>query len=460
MDSPRRPGKLDGVLEFLPCLRRVITQQIHRLTQFAQCVGQNLSTFANRKRQELRTVVFKKSRGLFQNVGATIAFERIPIVLRARRSVECAADVGFRYLRDFADEACAIRRIEHGRGIPCRSPCPTQSGLRGKRLQRLLHRRDHRLALGRIGPDEAGGVLAARQHVGRQRDAGIAQRCFPAECRHGVGNDVIERRFVVGKTIDEGCVRAVLEKAAHEISKQIFVAADRRIDARADAFADVAIEIVQRLTHAVQALIFEIDAARRKRVDCGNRVRVVGRELRIDRILRRQHRPRASDVRCVGRSLACEHRIVDEPLLLPALDLGVPVGSLHQTHRNAPVLTARQIDQPIERRQRALLIALHCKAQPAPAFQRRRFPNSFEEVEHQVVAVGFLGVDGQRQIVRARLFAQRHHDRQQLAHHALALDPFVARMQRREFHRYAWPLEDRLAVFRMRRCYRRERVTV
>ena len=50
----------------------------------------------------------------------------------------------------------------------------------------------------------------------------------------------------------------------------------------------------------------------------------------------------------------------------------------------------------------------------------------------------------------ARLLAQRDHDRQQLAHHALALDPFVARMQRRQLHRDARPLEDRLAVFRMR----------
>ena len=46
-----------------------------------------------------------------------------------------------------------------------------------------------------------------------------------------IGDDVGDRRFVIGEAIDEGGVGAVFEQPAHQVGQQILVAADRRIDA-------------------------------------------------------------------------------------------------------------------------------------------------------------------------------------------------------------------------------------
>ena len=45
---------------------------------------------------------------------------------------------------------------------------------------------------------------------------------------------------------------------------------------------------------------------------------------------------RAGEIGDVGRRLAGEQRIVDQPLLLRPLDLGVPIGALDEPRRDPP----------------------------------------------------------------------------------------------------------------------------
>ena len=94
----------------------------------------------------------------------------------------------------------------------------------------------------------------------------------------------------IGDAVDERGVGAVLEQAPHEVREQRLVRADRRVDAARPAelaFGDAADDLlVERLAHAVQAL--ELVLPGRVRVGAGElvdrreRMRVVGRELRID----------------------------------------------------------------------------------------------------------------------------------------------------------------------------------
>ena len=53
--------------------------------------------------------------------------------------------------------------------------------------------------------------------------------------RDRIGDDLLDRRFLVDDAVDEGGVGAVLEQAPHQIGEQVLVAADRRIDAAGQA---------------------------------------------------------------------------------------------------------------------------------------------------------------------------------------------------------------------------------
>ena len=64
----------------------------------------------------------------------------------------------------------------------------------------------------------------------------------------------------------------------------------------------------------------------------------------------RQQFSRAGDVVQIGHRLAGEHRIAVEAALLRALDLGVPIGALHQPHHHPPVQAARELVDIVDHR--------------------------------------------------------------------------------------------------------------
>ena len=202
--------------------------------------------------------------------------------------------------------------------------------------------------------------------------------------------------------------------------------ADRRVDAagpvelvRADDL------LVQRLAHAVQALelvLAGVKSAPAMCVDGRQRVRVVGGELREDRVGRRQQLAGAGEVGDVGVDLAGEDRIAVQAVDLGALDLAVPVGALDQPHHQPVAAAPRQVDQPVDHERAALLVGLHHEADAVPAGQLRLEAQLLEQVERELQPVGFLGVDVEADVVAAWPAAPAPCSaRQQLGHHALAL---------------------------------------
>ena len=177
----------------------------------------------------------------------------------------------------------------------------------------------------------------------------------------GVGHHLFRRKAGIDDAVDERRVGAILEQAPDEIRQQVFMCADRRIDA-AGVFAPGPAHhaVVQLRAHSMQALEFEpIRIATENFRDMRDGVRIVGRELGIDALAGALEQARAGEIGHVGVRLAREHRIAGEPALLRALDLAVPVRALDQAQRDAPVGLAQPLPQPLERCVGPLLVGLH-----------------------------------------------------------------------------------------------------
>ena len=282
----------------------------------------------------------------------------------------------------------------------------------------------------------------------RQPDRALA-RGEPFDVLHRVGHELLDRDAVVGDAVHERGVRAVLEQPPHQVGEQRLVAAHRRVDAarprqpalrtrRDDA-------LVQRLAHAVQALelvLAGVIVLPRGVVDRGERVRVVGRELRVHRIGRGQELARAGQVRHVGVHLARVDRVALQAVDLGALDLAVPVRPLHEPHHQAPCTAPRQLDQVVEHQRAALLVGLHDEADAVPALQGGLGAQALEQVERDLEPVGLFGVDVQADVVAARQQRQLQQARVQLCERAFELRAAVARVQRRQLDRDARPFVD------------------
>src|SRR6185437_6779964 len=93
------------------------------------------------------------------------------------------------------------------------------------------------------------------------------------------------RRALVDQAIDEGSIGAVFEEPTHEIGEQILMPADRRVDAARELRRTEADDlVVERLAHAVEALEFEIALRPGEVEHRGDRMRIMRRELRKERI--------------------------------------------------------------------------------------------------------------------------------------------------------------------------------
>ena len=158
----------------------------------------------------------------------------------------------------------------------------------------------------------------------------------------------------------------------------------------------------------------------------------MGRELRIERIARGGDARGAREVGHVRIGLARIHGISREALHLRALHLGVPVRALHEAQRDAAMLAARELREPVDHEGRALLVGLHREAEALPAGERGRGEDALEDVERQIEALGLLGIERHADVAAARPSGERLHARHELGEHAGALRELVAGMQRRE----------------------------
>ncbi len=274
-----------------------------------------------------------------------------------------------------------------------------------------------------------------------------------------IGDEILDRHRLIDDAVDERGVGAVFEQASHQIRQQILVAADRCVDAAgyvelvgADDFA------VQVGAHAVQALVFERPPLREV-VDRGDRVRIVGGELRVDVLAAdREHAPGAGQIGHVGVGLARIHRIADQTLLLRALDLGVPVRTLDQPHAPATTGAARGLRQPVDHVGAALLVGLHGQAKPVPAGQRLVGEHGADDFQRQFEPVGLLGVDGHADAAAHGQLRQLEQLGRQLGMYPSALGDLVARVQRRQLDRDRRRVDH--ALERAARAERDDRVLV
>ena len=337
------------------------------------------------------------------------------------------------------------------------------SGWRGEHRRRGVpgRRGDHLLDGahdGLVGKVQPLRVPPVRIEGDRQRDARMRRAAGPARARDGIRNQVGDGHRGIDDPVDERRVGAILEQAPDQVREQRLVRSDRRVDpALPVELAGARHEVVHRFAHAVQALEFELRAAG-QRVDRGDRVRVVGRELRVERVPRLQHRLRAREVGDVRVHLAREHGVVGHAVHLRALDLGVPVRALDEPHHEPPAMAARERDHPVHRRAGALLVRLHDEAESLPPDERRIGRQRGEEVEREFEAVGLLGVDVEADVEVLRELCQFRHPRQEFREHAVALRPDVARMQRRQLDRD--PVPGIHAGARRGRADRADRVRV
>ncbi len=308
--------------------------------------------------------------------------------------------------------------------------------------QAVVHLGEEGIEARRVAEFDAARIPATRLiEVRRQRDLGMACAARPDHRRRTFENRG-HRHVRIGGRIDEGRVRAVLQEPPHQIGEQIAMAADRRIDAARRARRVAQQRLVERLAHAVEPLeLIALDAA--GDLDDGRDGEgIVGRDLRIEPRPRRQQLARAGHVAEVGHGLAGEHGVVGEPALLGALDLGIPVGALDEAHHEPASQRLRRAGHPVDHRRRALLVGLHREAEAVPAGEAGIGQSAGDDVERQFEPVGFLGVDGEVELMGLGGARQLDHPRGQLRHDPHVRYRLVARAERRKLHRYAGTLRQ------------------
>jgi len=191
-----------------------------------------------------------------------------------------------------------------------------------------------------------------------------------------VSHQRFQRHRWVGNPVDKRGVGAVFQQPAYQISQQRFMGADRRVNpARAVQFAVRHLAhhlLIQGFAHAVQALEFilpRIVVIARQMVDRAERMGVMGGELRIDQVRRRQQAAGAGQIGNIGIQLAGVYRIAFQPVHLGALDFAIPVGAFNQPNHQPPLAAARQIDQRVNHQRTAFLISLNHKTDAVPPRQ-------------------------------------------------------------------------------------------
>ncbi len=127
----------------------------------------------------------------------------------------------------------------------------------------------------------------------------------------------------------------------------------------------------------------------------GDRVRIVGGELRPEQAIGVEQPTHARQVRDVGIGLAREHGIARPATLLGTLDFRVPVRALDEPHRNPAPRSRGQRLQPVEHQHRAPLVGLDRDTESVPVPEAGIAEHRFEQQERQFQAIGFFRVDRQ-----------------------------------------------------------------
>src|SRR5216684_7154657 len=145
----------------------------------------------------------------------------------------------------------------------------------------------------------------------------------------------------------------------------------RSVDPTRSALGAAAYDfLIKRLAHPVEALKLILARAEilpGHRIDRGQRVRVMRGELWEDSIRRGQQPTDASEVRNIGVDLAGVYRKTFQPIDLRALDLAVPISSLHEPNHDAMAGSSPEVDEIVNDGRCTLLVGLHHEADSIPS---------------------------------------------------------------------------------------------
>ncbi len=253
---------------------------------------------------------------------------------------------------------------------------------------------------------------------------------------HRIGDQLVDAHGRVGDAVDEGTVGAVFEQPPDQIGEQRAMRADRRIDAARPVEIVLANHRrIERLAHAVEALELVLagpEVAAGHFIHSGQRLGVVGGELRKDFGGCREQLFRRRQIRDVRMHLAGEHRVVVEAVDLRLLDLTVPIGALDQPHHQPVAAAMAEIDQPVGDCRAALAIGLDDEADAVPTAEIGIEGQRLEQIERDVEPVRLLGIDVEADIVLLGEQREALKPRQQFIPDPINLGAAITRMERGE----------------------------
>ena len=214
----------------------------------------------------------------------------------------------------------------------------------------------------------------------------LVDLCERLDRIHRILYQFFKRYLRIRNPVHKRRVGAIFQQSAHQISQQGLMGTHGRIDAAWPpqlAVLWVANNLlVERLAHAVETLKLVLTRfvflRIRKFVDRRERVRVVGRKLRIDRIRDCKQLPCARNVGRIGIGLAGVHRIPMLPIDLGALDFCIPIGAFYQADHQPPIAAACKIDHVVDHKRATLLVGLDHESKPRPPGQLRFERKSFQ----------------------------------------------------------------------------------
>ncbi len=392
-----------GALQRLPRLLRVIAAEIGGFAHFAHRIGQRLARLACGQRDQHRAFAFDEVGRALEARGALGRGNAGPRGCGGNGQIDRARDIRRGGFDDGADHVAAVagigdrhlssrrrrRRIAQHR---CRGEPRGHCGLSRRRARAARSRRKSRCPANSGDPGTARSAAVCADAEGRRWQA----RGRP-DRRRGRRSPRKDRRC------DSRTTCWSRSRAAGAPGRPAVFRASppaRRCGRRCPS-SSWPTTWSNRLSPMPCRHWNSKSRSPRERVDGRDRERVVACELRIDRVRRGQHRLGARQIRDVRMHLAREHGVTGQAVDLGALDLGVPVGALDQPHHEAPLVPAAEIDQPVDHRAGALLVALHDEAQAVPSGERGIAGQRFQDVERQVQAVRFLRVDIEADVVAA-----------------------------------------------------------
>ena len=125
----------------------------------------------------------------------------------------------------------------------------------------------------------------------------------------------------------------------------------------------------------------------------------MGGELREHGILRGKQFARTGEVGDVGVDFAGVGRIAVQSVHLRPFDFAVPVCAFDQTDHQFLVVAAGKVDQVVDDEGAAFLVCLNDKADAFVTCQIGIRNECFHQIQRQLQAVGFFGVDVDTDIV-------------------------------------------------------------